>query len=161
MIHKSYKVSPDLQKEILASIIGGVYVMLSTKLDEFMSVIGYLLICWYIFWEGVLIDLILHPSHRQPDMYLLYVIIDISTFAYFFFNVYIEKIYYSKILTLLANFLIIWYLAFSFVDIFIPSEYAPNNSSVIFNILMIGLTTLTAVMILCGEVEKYRLNLHR
>lgn len=151
----SYKISPDLQKEILASILGGIYVMLSNQMDDFISIIGYVLIGWYIFWDAVLIDLVLHPWHNQPNIYMLYVIVDVATFAYFFFSTYISKVFKNRAFNLVAQFLIVWYLAYSLVDIFIPAQYAPNNSSAIFNVLMFFLSSLTAIMIIYSEVHKY------
>lgn len=151
----AYKINPDFQKEVLASIVGGIYFMLSNQIEEFISVVGYLLIGWYIFWDAVLFDLIVHPWHNQPDIYFIYVLVDSASFAYLFFNMYVEKIFTGRIfLTLLTNFLIVWYLAYSIIDIFVPAQYAPNNSSALFNLFMLVLSTLTAALIVYGEVQK-------
>lgn len=150
---RSYKIHVDLQKEVLVSILGAVYMLVSKKLESFISILGLLLFIWYLFWDAVLVDLVVHPLHNQPELYFLYVIIDIASFSYFFYEVHYSETFKGKILWA-AKFLIVWNLAFAFIDMFVPVNYAPNNTSALFNVAMFFLSTLTAAVIAYGEVGK-------
>ena len=124
-------------------------VMMINKLNNFFSIIGYFLSCWYIFWLAELFSLIFKFNFIQPNWTSLYVFIDISTFSYLFYAAHYIHSYKNKITQSISELLMVWFIYYTFVDLGVPTMDQP--SSLWFYISMIALCSTTLGMIIKSE----------
>ena len=123
--------------------------MLSKKYDKFMSILGLILIAWYVFWDTVLAGLLGHRISTQPNLQFIYMAIDLETFSYFFYNKFYKKLFSQKILKYVTDGICCWFFGYFFVDCLVLPQYQPNN--IYFTIAMVILCNTTMGLILYNE----------
>jgi hypothetical protein len=146
-------VDPKSFVDLAMAVLTG-SIIAKIKKSTWASMLGVGLIFWYLIDLVQRIRILFGIQMYQFDMQEIYIIIDILTLTYLLYvklNPMVRPVCY-KLMWLYA---IIWFLVYTFIDVFIAPPAQPNN--ILFHFSMIAIAANIISIVLWNEIIKNKM----